>query len=267
MSLLDEELCPHCGEPAIAGVFELWTEDRAFMPDFCCEAAQEEWLWEAQFWGDAEWKQFFASEADVRVRGVVEGACGLPVIDFGLRVEPIEFAIVTDFVRRHHKHCRPTPSWRYGAGCVNGTELIAVVVVGRPTARHIDQHRKVEVRRLCVNHDLAPGLTRHACSLLYGWAAREAKRRGFEAILTYTREDEPGTSLRAAGWVPVAMTKLERRGWDRPGRRRAPDESPIRKVRWEKALAPGVAPLTPIALPARLPFGEAESSCPGAGGI
>ena len=39
------------------------------------------------------------------------------------------------------------------------------------------------------------------CSFLYGAAARAAKALGYERIITYTLDTEPGTSLRASGWT------------------------------------------------------------------
>lgn len=49
--------------------------------------------------------------------------------------------------------------------------------------------------------------------------------------MTYTRADETGTSLRAAGWVVTGTTKPRRRGWtNREGRAQ---QEVIAKIRWE----------------------------------
>jgi hypothetical protein len=56
--------------------------------------------------------------------------------------------------------------------------------------------------------DLHPrALGWNACSMLYGYACQEGRRRGFQRIITYTRPGEPGTSLLAAGFVRAGMTK------------------------------------------------------------
>jgi hypothetical protein len=53
---------------------------------------------------------------------------------------------------------------------------------------------------------LASDGTQNACSFLYAASARVAKAMGFVRFITYTLDNEPGTSLRAAGW------KLEKTG-------------------------------------------------------
>jgi len=42
--------------------------------------------------------------------------------------------------------------------------------------------------------------------MLYAAAANAAKAMGFVKIQTYILEEEPGTSLKAAGWAFEAMT-------------------------------------------------------------
>lgn len=112
----------------------------------------------------------------------------------------------------------------------------AVAMVSRPAARLIDARRTLEVRRLCVRRDLPRPLTLNACSLLYGWCGREARRRGFESLITYTLLDEPGSTLRASGWTPERVTAGGT--WNRASRPRV-DKAPITpKVRWRRMLRP-----------------------------
>ena len=80
-------------------------------------------------------------------------------------------------------------------------------MVGNPVARALNGRGIVEVNRLCVRRDIAPMLCRDACSKLYSVAARAAERAGFVRIISYTRQDEDGASLRAAGWVPDATVR------------------------------------------------------------
>ena len=71
--------------------------------------------------------------------------------------------------------------------------------------------------------------------MLYGACRRAAKALGYARIITYTLESEPGTSLYAAGWKRVAVTKGG--SWDRPSRPRM-DEHPLEpKVLWEVRFA------------------------------
>ena len=62
-------------------------------------------------------------------------------------------------------------------------------------SRYLDDGRTLEVNRLCSTGE------KNVCSFLYGAAARAAKALGYEKIITYTLDTEPGTSLRAAGWT------------------------------------------------------------------
>ena len=62
-------------------------------------------------------------------------------------------------------------------------------------SRYLDDGRTLEVNRLCSTGE------KNVCSFLYGAAARAAKALGYEKIITYTLDTEPGTSLLAAGWT------------------------------------------------------------------
>ena len=70
-----------------------------------------------------------------------------------------------------------------------------VAICSNPVARNADDGLTLEVSRLCTDG------TPNACSMLYGACARIAKDMGFKKIQTYILESEPGTSLRASGWI------------------------------------------------------------------
>jgi len=72
-------------------------------------------------------------------------------------------------------------------------------IVGRPVARYLQADGWLEYTRGIVPDGAPPG----CASALLGAAARWAKARR-APIVTYTLASEPGTSLRAAGWVEVA---------------------------------------------------------------
>jgi len=54
---------------------------------------------------------------------------------------------------------------------------------------------------------------------------------GFRRVVTYTLESEPGTSLRATGWVPAKLTKGG--SWNTPSRPREDNAPTCRKIRWD----------------------------------
>jgi hypothetical protein len=136
--------------------------------------------------------------------------------DARIEVVAIELRQANEFVARHHRHHSPEVGHRFSIGVkhVETGVLCGVAIIGRPKARMIDQHRVVEVTRLVTDG------TRNTCSLLYASAARAAKAIGYDEIITYTLESEPGTSLRAVGWEEVRLVRAEE--WSRPSRRRKP---------------------------------------------
>jgi hypothetical protein len=111
---------------------------------------------------------------------------------------------------------------------------LGVVMAGNPVARAFMGRGIVEVNRLCIRRDLPRALAWNCASLLYGAAAREAERRGFGRIITYTRADESGVSLVAAGWEQEAVVRG--RGWHSASRARSNTNAFIDKVRWSRTL-------------------------------
>jgi hypothetical protein len=114
--------------------------------------------------------------------------------------------------------------------------MLGTVIVGNPVAPAFNGRGTLEVNRLCIRRDVPRALAWNAASMLYGWSAREAERRGWSHIITYTRADEEGTSVRAAGWQQEATVRG--RGWHSSRRTRANTNAWIDKVRWGKPLRP-----------------------------
>jgi hypothetical protein len=233
--------CIFCEQREEVELLEVW-ESGEFMLATCCEGLHEAITENMQ--DDPEYRAWLLRELEVdqvigsKLRRVpaVEGQF---LLDFNPEIRPIERDQARAFVDEHHAHNKAPVSWRFGAGIWNGAQLIGVVMVGRPVARMIDGATVVEVNRLCIRRD-APGELRwNACSLAYGWAAREAKRRGFAKIITYTLESEPGTTLKAAGWIAEAKTKGG--SWNRPSRGREVVAPLCKKIRWARELAPAAA--------------------------
>lgn len=130
------------------------------------------------------------------------------------------------FVNDVHRHL----SYPTGDVCRVGLsvdgELQAAAVAGRPGARMLNDGRTLEITRVasgaqpCVN----------ASTRLYGAIRRAGLALGWKRFVTYTRCDEPGDSLRAAGFKDCGLT--DGGEWDRPSRRRKPATQPCRKRRW-----------------------------------
>jgi hypothetical protein len=133
----------------------------------------------------------------------------------GLTVSEISLRAANDFVALHHRHNVPVRGHKFSLGAYDSAgRLCGVAIVARPVARPWDALKwRCEVRRTATDG------TRNANSVLYGATRREAYRRGYRSVVTYTRDDEPGTSLKAAGWYPVGHRK-PRAGWDAPSRPR-----------------------------------------------
>jgi hypothetical protein len=235
--------CPYCGGdgPEVADA-DVESDARiAVMFDACCEAMCSVAQAIAES-GAGDFRDLLEAcgyqdlvYAPTSMRRVVEEGGGY-LADRRIRVAPIPWAQAREFVQAYHRHTRPPAGWLFGFGAWNGEVLIGVVVVGRPVARRLDDGRVAEVTRLCVLPD-SP-LVLHACSQLYAAAAREAARRGYSRIVSYTLASEQGTSLRAAGW----SIESESQGgeWSRRGRKRPAAVAPGRKVRWGLVLRPKV---------------------------
>jgi hypothetical protein len=236
--LQDVRTCLFCGEPEVAEIFEVWSSSE-FMMEACCPDFQEainEFMAEDPK-GAANWLNEKGAGALFKngVRRVVDND-GQLILDWNLTLAPVSLADAKAFVRAHHRHNKPPAGWRFGMGLRNGVQMVAVLMVGRPVARGLDKDRVVEVNRLCVRSDVPEGLVWNACSMLYGWSAREAQKRGFERIVTYIRADEPGVTLKAAGWAIDGRVKG--RSWNCPSRPRMDACEIIDKIRWAKGLKP-----------------------------
>lgn len=152
-----------------------------------------------------------------------------------LEVVPVTRDVARAFVQREHRHTKRFTGWRFGCGLENAAgELRGVAAASNPKARELDDGRTIELVRVCTLGD------RNACTQLYGALCRAAKALGFQLAVTYTLASEPGTSLRAAGFAPVATVPArEFHG----GRARYVEnlfgelERPVEdKIRWERRL-------------------------------
>lgn len=146
-----------------------------------------------------------------------------------LRVTPIRHAEANEYVRRLHRHNRPTLGAIFCVAVSDDSGVRGVAIVGRPVARMLDDGATVEVLRVCTDG------ARNACSMLYGAARRVARGLGYSRIVTYTLPDEGGASLRAAGFRCDGAAGNKAAAWhNRPGRTAEPigDDLIGGKLRW-----------------------------------
>lgn len=148
-----------------------------------------------------------------------------------MRIVPLTLAQANDLVTRLHRHHKRAQGHRFSIGLEKDGVLVGAAIVGRPVSRELDAYRVAEITRLVTDG------TDHACSALYGAAARIAREMGFDRIQTYILDTEPGTSLKASGWTYEANTSGG--NWNHSkqyaGKRRE-DQPMTPKQRWAKEL-------------------------------
>ncbi len=145
-----------------------------------------------------------------------------------LALTPISLREANAFVERNHRHHKGVTGHKFSIGCTRDGELVGVAIMGRPVSRYLDDGLTLEVNRLCTTG------AENACSMLYGAAARAARAMGYQKIITYTLDTEPGISLRAAGWQCAGPAGGER--WTGKRRPAADLYPPQKKLRYEKQL-------------------------------
>lgn len=150
----------------------------------------------------------------------------------GLQIVPCTLRRARAFCTAHHRHHGAPTGGLFALGLACAGELVGVAVVGRPVARALQDGATAEVTRVCTLG--AP----NACSKLLGACRRVARDLGYRRLVTYTLSEEPGTSLRAAGWIQTAS--VPGRSWDRRARRRRTTTLGDKR-RWEAPL-PAAAP-------------------------
>lgn len=153
-----------------------------------------------------------------------------------LKIRPITLKAANAYVRDHHRHNMPTNGHKFSIACYDDDRLCGVAIAGQPVARNMDDGLTIEIRRVCTDG------TYNACSILYGACSRCAKEMGYKRVVTYTLLSEPGTSLKASGFINDGIGGGT--GWDRPNRRRETTQITLfgekkkypedKKIRWIK---------------------------------
>jgi hypothetical protein len=119
---------------------------------------------------------------------------------------PITIRLATKLTKETHRREPSLTGALWSIGLLDAGAVIGCAVVGCPKARKMDgpadkPKETLEVLRVAVPEGIRTNGHGGACSSLYGASARTAKSQGAKNLFTYTHADEPGTSLRAAGWI------------------------------------------------------------------
>ena len=144
-----------------------------------------------------------------------------------LSVRPISLNAAREWIASVHRHLRrPITGWLFGVEVLRDGVRIGVACAGRPAARMLQDGVTCEITRVAVMEG-----ERNACSFAYGALRRAAVALGYRRVVTYTLDgEEPGSSLRAAGFVDQGRAGGGEA--DRPSRRRKPVEQAGAKRRW-----------------------------------
>lgn len=143
-----------------------------------------------------------------------------------LSLRPMSIVGARRTVRALHRHLPKVVGGLFGSSVYVGTDLVGVAIASEPKARMLRERAIVEITRVATDGH------KNACSKLYGALCRAAQSIGYVRAITYTRLDEPGTSLRAAGFVDDGLTRDE--SWCRSSRKRDGERSQVR--RWRREL-------------------------------
>lgn len=138
---------------------------------------------------------------------------------------PLTLAEANEFVRRVHRHHKPTVGGKFAIGVADDAgEVRGVAIVGRPVSRMLDDGFTAEVNRVATDG------AKNCCSMLYGAAWRAARAMGYRRMVTYTLPKEGGTTLRAAGWRLIGQA-----GGGQWGNAKRPRVTmhPELKLRWQ----------------------------------
>ena len=142
-----------------------------------------------------------------------------------LDIQPISFDEACQYVSQYHRHHLSPQGHKFSIALADAEKVVGVVMIGRPVSRHIDNGRTLEVIRCCTDG------TKNAASKLYATAWRATKAMGYRRLVTYTLIEEPGTSLRAAGWK--ALYQTQGGSWNCAARPRIDKHPTGQKTLWE----------------------------------
>lgn len=137
----------------------------------------------------------------------------------------VKFALAK--VQDWHRHLPELQGGLFAVQIVHGDACLGVGIAGNPAPAWQGTGRIVISRVATLGAE-------NACSMIYGALCRASKALGYREAWTYTLPEEPGTSLRAAGFMEMGLTAGGE--LDRPSRPRKPVVRPEPKRRWMRKL-------------------------------
>lgn len=149
-----------------------------------------------------------------------------------LWLRPITVKAATSWCVTIHRHLRrELAGARFAVSVVDATGALRGVGLVTSGPRVWEGTGRCNIARIGTDG------VKNGCSMLYGALCRAAQALGYREAWTYTLPSEPGTSLRAAGFMEEGMTAGGEH--DRPNqtnRRRRAAEQPQPKRRWRRIL-------------------------------
>ena len=143
-------------------------------------------------------------------------------------IAPCTVKAARKIVSEWHRHLPDIQGGLFAAQCVDPQGVcVGVAIAGNPS-RVWQKQAKLVISRVATQG------YENACSALYGALCRAAKALGYREVWTYTLPHEPGTSLRAAGFMDMGLTDGGEHS--RPSRYRKPAINSEPKRRWLRVL-------------------------------
>ena len=151
-----------------------------------------------------------------------------------LSIIPLSLKEANDFVTKYHRHNKKCAGHKWSIGAIYQSELVGVIIVGRPVARKLDNRFTLEVNRNCVLDNAPKG----TCSFLYAKAIKIWQSMGGKKLITYTLNTESGSSLRAVDFnkETTVQTFKKNTGWTTRENRVWQKVQSIPRIRWSKEL-------------------------------
>ena len=144
-------------------------------------------------------------------------------------IAPCTIRRAKEWIKQTHRHL---PIVNGGLFAV-ALESDSGALLGVAMAGHGPQEWQGTKRLIITRVAVADGV-KNGCSRLYGAICRAGKALGYKEAWTYTLPEEPGISLRAAGFEHMGMTDGGEHS--RSARPRKPAVRPEPKHRWRRIL-------------------------------
>ncbi len=146
------------------------------------------------------------------------------------RIVPVSFRFACNIVAIYHRHHKPPQGHKFSIGLEVDGNIVAVVIVGRPVARGLDDGYTLEITRICTIED---GI-KNCISILLGAVCKVGKAMGYIKVITYILEEEHGSSLKASNFTIDGLVRG--RSWSCDSRPREDNHPLDNKTRYVRVL-------------------------------